>query len=276
MILHFNTFDLLSYRLPKNAKIYEVLPFFKHLTTYYTTDGIEIQQKHLVRDLGVNISDDYSWKVQINTTIDAAQLMASWVLGVFEDRSRPVMMSLYNSLIRSKIEFCCALWNPAKIDPIQRIEAIQREFTRRIQGMSKLTYWQRLETLQILSLQRRRERYMIIHMWKIINGISPNDISIRTKIHSRLGIKIEIPPLNKKATRTALTAYENSFAIHGAKLWNILPPEVNQKMTLMPFKTALGKFMETIPDQPPTVGYSTVNSNSMIDWYYQRGGPQVV
>ena len=105
--------------------------------------------------------------------------------------------------------------------------------------------------------------------------MSPNDIQIKMKAHPRLGIKLKIPPINKKATQAATTVYENSFAVKAAHLWNLLPPEVNSKTTLIPFKTALGKFMENIPDQPPIVGYATANKNSMTDWCNnQRGGPQ--
>ena len=116
---------------------------------------------------------------------------------------------------------------------------------------------------------------MIIHIWKIVNNISPNDIQIKMKAHPRLGIKLEIPPINKRATQAATTVYENSFAVKAAQLWNLLPPEVNSKTTLISFKKALGKFMETIPDQPPTVGCATAKKNSMTDWCNsQRGAPQ--
>ena len=54
-----------------------------------------------------------------------------------------------------------------KVDNSQKVEDIQRNFTRRFAGLQNLNYWQRLSKLKLLSLQRRRERYMIIHVWKI-------------------------------------------------------------------------------------------------------------
>jgi hypothetical protein len=65
---------------------------------------------------------------------------ASWVLGVFKDRSKPVMLQLYKSLIRSRVEYCCPLCNPVKVTDIQTIEDVQRNFTRRITGTGDLDY----------------------------------------------------------------------------------------------------------------------------------------
>ena len=40
--------------------------------------------------------------------------------------------------------------------------------------MQSLEYSERLVSLKLYSLQRRRERYCIIYVWKIIEGLVPN------------------------------------------------------------------------------------------------------
>ena len=140
--------------------------------------------------------------------------------------------------------------------------------------MSELTYWERLKQLDLQSLQRRRERYTIIHVWKLINNICPNDIKMEFKEHPRLGIRAVIPTLNTQATKAASTLYDNSFAVKAAKLWNILPKHITCNNQLDSFKASLGKFLKSVPDNPPVTGYSTVNSNSILDWHNQKGGLQ--
>ena len=184
------------------------------------------------------------------------------------------MLQLYKSLIRSRVEYSCPLWDPSMIHDIQTIESIQREFTRRISGMSELSYWERLKQLDLQSLQRRRERYTIIHVWKLINNICPNDINMEFKKHPRLGIRAVIPTLNTQATKAASTLYDNSFAVKAAKLWNILPKHITCNNQLDSFKASLGTFLKSVPDNPPVTGYSTVNSNSILDWHNQKGGLQ--
>ena len=104
MELHEKKFESLSYRLPANIKRGEQLPLQNDLTTYTTPSGIEIERKDLVRDLGVSLTDNFIWTPHINKMVASARKVASWVLSVFRDRSKVVMLQLYKSLIRSKLE----------------------------------------------------------------------------------------------------------------------------------------------------------------------------
>ena len=173
-------------------------------------------------------------------------------------------------MVRSKLEYCCPVWNPVKVGDIQALENVQRNFTRKIIGLQNLDYWERLQKLKILSLQRRRERYCIIHIWKILQDHAPNDIGIKFQTHDRRGVKITLPPLNTKVQASVRTDYENSFKINASRLWNLLPQEVNTVTTLDPFKVALGKFLEQIPDTPPVPGYTSANRNSLLNWSAER------
>ena len=272
MELHEKKFEYLSYRTPSNKTINEALPFQLNITNYTTPSGVEVARKHLVRDLGVYLSDDFSWTPHINKMVDSARKVASWALGVFKTRSKDVMLQLYKSLIRSKLEYCCPLWNPSLVKDIQAIEDVQRFFTIRISGMSHLSYWDRLIALNLRSLQRRRERYTIIHTWKIIQGIAPNDIAMEFTENKRQGIQVTIPSLNKPSSAKAKTCYDNSFHVKAAKLWNILPKETKTFDSLDNFKTSLSTFLKSIPDRPPVTGYTTAHHNSLLDWCYQSGG----
>ena len=181
------------------------------VTNYTTPSGTTLDRSPLVRDLGVNMSEELSWTPHINIMVDKARQISSWVLGVFKDRSKLVMLQLYKSLIRSRVEYCCPLWNPTKIADVKSIESVQRQFTRRIRGLKDTNYWDRLRELKLSSLQRRRERYMIIHVWKILQDISPNDISMVFKESPRLGQRVVIPPLAKQASALAKSCYDNSL-----------------------------------------------------------------
>ena len=125
-----------------------------------------------------------------------------------------------------------------------------------------------------MSLQRRRERFSIIHVWKILNEISPNDLQLEFTTSARNGIKVKLPSIDRAALQSARTLYEHSFAINAAKLWNILPKEVSESVKLDPFKVKLGAFLDSFPDTPLSTGYVTANNNSLLEWHVSRlGGP---
>ena len=239
---------------------------------YVTSEGHSIEPKETVRDLGVLISSTRSWSSHIEETVQSARKIASWVLGVFRDRSPTVMMTLFKSMVRSKLEYCCPVWNPSKVQDIQALENVQRNFTRRVSGCQNLDYWARLKRLNILSLQRRRERYCIIHVWKILNDLAPNDIGLQFNHHIRLGTKVVIPQMNNKVQVSVRTDYDNSFKIKAGKLWNLLPSTINTITSLDLFKGALGKLLKGVPDTPPIPGYTYVNRNSLLEWKNEKGG----
>ena len=171
-----------------------------------------------------------------------------------------------------RLEYCCPVWNPSNTADIQKLEDVQRHFTSKIAGLRELSYWDRLKQLRLQSLQRRRERYCIIHVWKIYNNIAPNDINMQFNLNQRLGIKASIPNLQRGVPLSTQTRYDNSFGVKAARLWNTLPAHINTIPELERFKSTLGEFMSRIPDMPPCTGYTTANSNSILDWMQSREG----
>ena len=264
MELHEKKLESLSYRLPANIKRGEQLPFQNDLTTYITPSCIEIEKKGLVRDLGVSQTDNFTWTPHINKMVASARKVASWVLGVFRDRSKVVMLQLYKSLIRSKLEYCSPLWNPSIVRDIETIEYVQRFFTNQIPGMSDLSYWDRVTALKLQSLQRRRERYIIIHTWKTITGYVPNDLDMQLVESRRFRLQASVPSLKTSASSKAKACYDKSFHVKAAQLWNILPATTKDFDYLDKFKISLSTFLRRFPDKP--LSLATLQPTIIIYW----------
>ena len=96
------------------------------------------------------------------------------MLRVFQSRQCSLMLTLLKSLVIPLLEYCCQLWNPWQANDIQASEAIQRTFTYKITEVQHLNYWERLHELKLYSLQRRREHYIIIYIWKITQHMVKN------------------------------------------------------------------------------------------------------
>ena len=128
------------------------------------------------------------------------------------------MLTLWKSIVIPRLEYCCQVWNPQSVGDIQSLEMIQRSFTRKITGTKDLTYWETLKHLKLYSLQRRRERYIIIYTWKMIENIVPNinnDTSmISTYNQNRKGRLCKIPAVLPSIvpTRYCTLTYNNSIS----------------------------------------------------------------
>lgn len=184
MKLHEQKFELLNHLHNSKSSLAE-LPFVAETLRYKVSNEVTLDPVEHVRDLGVQVSKDLSWSRHIGNMVTKARSTLSWFFSVFKTRDREVMTTLYKSLVRSTLEYCCPLWIPSKVTEIQLIEGVQRTFTSRISGLQHLNYWERLAKLKLMSLQRRRERYVILTMWKIFHKITPNCCDIQFKTSSR-------------------------------------------------------------------------------------------
>ena len=98
--------------------------------------------------------------------------LCGWILRTFSTRESTVMMTLFKSLVLSRLDYGSQLCPPTKIHQIIMIEKIQKAFTKHINGFSSFSYQE--SNLKCCSLQRKRERYIIISVWKILENLVPN------------------------------------------------------------------------------------------------------
>ncbi|KAL5271503.1 hypothetical protein ACHWQZ_G001943 [Mnemiopsis leidyi] len=167
MKLHEQKFELLNH-LHNRKNFTSELPFYVETLLYKVSGEVTLYPVEHVRDLGVVVSSDLSWSRHISNMVTKARSTLSWVFSVFKTRDRTVMITLYKSLVRSLLEYCCPLWDPTRATEMQMLEGVQRTFTSCIGGLNDMNYWERLVHLRLMSLQRRRERYAILMMWKIL------------------------------------------------------------------------------------------------------------
>ena len=121
-----------------------------------------------------------------------------------------------------------------------------------------------------MSLQRRRERYIILQMWKILHQINPNDVGIVFRPESRLGIQAIVPSLNRSSTAANQSIYDRSFAVVGPKLWNVLPKFLTSINDSAEFKNSLTSYLAVLVDEPPVFGYTRRHNNTLLEVTHLR------
>ena len=263
-----------------NAEKFELLRYGSnsefHKFDYKSNSGSAIEDKEHVKDLGVTLSRDGTFKQHIKNTVATAKSQCSWILRTFQTRERRPMLLLWKSLVQCKLDYCSQLWSPAEKGDIQAVEMVQRSFLRKIPSLQSLNYWEQLNELQMYSQERRRERYAIIYIWKILENKVPNlydsdgIVKVKSKWHTRRGRECIIPSVNQSAKRSVLALRYASLPIKGQRLFNEMPPNIRNisGCSVDSFKYHLDKFLKTVPDEPQVQGYTAqrrCDSNSLID-----------
>ena len=256
-------------------------------------EGKPIQSKQHVKDLGVYMSADCTFDYHINNIIKGGQKMSAWALRTFRTRATIPMLILLKSLVISKMEYASILWSPTDIGNIRNLENVQRRFTSKFGIFRKLNpttgyvecyvdYWERLKRLKIYSLERRRERYMILYMYKIFIGLAP-DLGFLSDFTMRGGAKY-FAKYNHHASSNVKSLRFSSFFTQGPRLFNLLPVNLRtpiptptrkeQDKRMKWFKRRLDKWLELIPDEPNTeelTPYRAADSNSVVGQMRSHG-----
>ena len=152
-----------------NSKKFSYVCFSSNVSAYKSNLCIDpainiIDSSTHVRDLDVSMSSNCMFDFHISNLYKRCSILAGWILRIFNIRDPQVMLTLYKSLVMSRLEHASQLWAPYSLKHVYLIEKVQRVFTKHISGMGFLSYSKRLEVLILYSLQRRRERYGIIYV----------------------------------------------------------------------------------------------------------------
>ena len=198
----------------------------------------------------------------------SANLKCGWILRTFSTRDRLLMTTLWKSLVQPVLEYSCQLWSPSKPGEIKKLEEIQHCFLKKIAGFSKFNYWQQLILLKHYSLQRRRERYIAMYIWKVLEDLVPN-FGIEEICNKRTGRYCKVPQVKASAPARIKTLRFTSLSINGPRVFNSLPRNVRDisQCTIDTFKRALDGYLQSIPDEPRItrmIPYCLKNSNSII------------
>ena len=126
-----------SCRTPR-SKLLEELPFASVWLEYNAPSGQALLPSETVKDLGLYLSRDLSWSVQVNKAAQSAIKMTNRTLSVFSDRSEDVLMTVLKNLVRSRLEYSYPVWNPTLTGDVKKLELTQRVFTRHIRGCQDL------------------------------------------------------------------------------------------------------------------------------------------
>ena len=192
----------------------------------------------LEKDLGVNIDPKLDFEEHINIQTKKAKRLSGMILRTFDSRTSNILIPIFKSLIRPVLEYGNVVWSPYLRKNINKIEHIQRNYTKNISGMGSIDYESRLKFLKIPSLEYRRVRGDMIEVYKILNNIydpttTQNLLTIdKDKITRGHDFKLKKYPFKTEK-------FKHFFTNRVTNLWNSLPDKVVNASSINTFKNKL-------------------------------------
>ena len=224
-------------KLPLNVNKCSTLHFGKkNLKTKYMLSACPLATKTHERDLGIIVDDRLSFDQQVSLAVGKAKRLVGMMLHSFSSRSNKVILPLFRSLIRPTLEYASTVWNSSSVKHTKQLESVQRYATKRIAGLSVLSYADRLEKLNMCTLSARRLYLDLVEMYKVIhcNTYTQCREQVTFVQTSTRGHKYRIcKPKSKLKMRT------QTFLIRTTNSWNALPADIVNCNSLATFKARL-------------------------------------
>ena len=92
-------------------------------------------------------------------------------------RNKEVVTKLYKVFTRPILESAVVAWYPWERQDINMLEKVQRRATKLVPGIGNMDYEDRLKVCDLTTLERRRERGLMIETYKLLNGFTKMDTS---------------------------------------------------------------------------------------------------
>lgn len=143
-----------------------------------------------MRDLGVQFDKKLSFVEHIDKTILKTSKMLGFVMRECKNFKKPkIKKIMYNSLVRSRLEYCSVVWSPEYKVHIKRIERLQKRFLWHLTFGSNMgnklnSYQKRLKFFGMVSLERRRKMLDLVFLKKLVTGsLNCPDLLSRVLFH---------------------------------------------------------------------------------------------
>ena len=118
------------------------------------------------------IDSNLSFVEHINHIVAKAHARACLIHECFfVCRDTSNLVRAFMTYVRPLLEYYSCVWSPHLKNSIYKVESVQRNFTKRLRGLSNLLYSDRLAALNLPSLELRRLRIDLIWCYKILFGV---------------------------------------------------------------------------------------------------------
>jgi hypothetical protein len=202
--------------------------------------------EHVVneKDLGVIIDAELTFEDHISEKVLKANSIVGQINRSFTYLSPKLFRQLYISFVRPIIEYGQTIWCPRLRKYVNLIENVQRRATKLIDGYKLLTYSERLEKLELPSLEYRRVVSDMVEIYKHLHLYDPATIRDKLIIRTRPNRKHEYQIVPNFSSDGVRGVQSKSFFYRCINTWNNLPRDVVNAKSIQNFKRRLDQAWE--------------------------------
>ena len=197
----------------------------------------KLKSAQSVKDLGITVESNLKFSKQCKEAAGKANRMLGFIKRNFTFKSKDIILPLYNSLVRPHLEYAVQFWSPHHEKDIAKLESVQRRATKLIPSLRNKAYEERLASLKLFSLSKRRLRGKLIECFKILKGFTKVAFDELFLVDNTTRTRGNGHKLKGRQVRTDCMKF--FFTNDIVNEWNKLPSSIVECDTINSFKNKL-------------------------------------
>lgn len=235
MPLNVNKCEVLHIGVTKNLTV-------NNYTMMHNSTNVNIKSTNLEKDLGVWVDSQLKFEEHIMKMVSKANRTVGLIRRSFDFLDAQIFSLLFKGIVRPMLEYGQVVWSPRYAYLTQEIENVQRRATKLIPGFNNIDYEQRLQRLNLPSLENRRLRGDLIEAFKYIRGY----YAVDNKLFELSNVGITRGHQYKvKHHYSRLDVRKHFFTNRVANTWNKLPADIVSADSINTFKNRLDRHWKT-------------------------------
>ena len=181
----------------------------------YSIGPILLKRIYVMKDLGVYFKPNLNFNYHISKITSKSMQMLGFIKRVTRDfKDVKTLHALYNSLVRSRLEFCSQIWNPSARVHSNKLERVQKKYVKYVCYKSNIIYdhFSYEELCLHFNLKTLQSRRYITDL-RFLQKILSNNINCPYLV-SEVGLRVPHRVLRDKPTfsvQSRLNVREDNF-----------------------------------------------------------------
>ena len=190
--------------------------------------------------LGLTLDEGLKWDKHIDKLCKKLS-SAIYSIKLAKFLPRDSLLTLYHSLVESRLRYCCAVWGNCGDTLKTKLQKLQDRAVQIVSGnYMGLEPEKILQELNLLNVQQLIDFHSSIMIWKSKNELAPEYISeMFVPIRSTHHHNTCLAKFGFQNTKKNLHYGTRSFSHYGCQLWNSLPKDVQASRKLNDLKEKL-------------------------------------
>ena len=247
-IIKWNTDNFLLCNPTKTEVMHLTSRFIKNHSPplqFLISGDTTIKPSEQVRDLGVILDKHMNMTLHINDTCKKILLSIKSIGRIRKYVSQESLKKLVHALVLSRLDYSNSLLYRATRSDLDKLQRTMNSAARLITGIKKYEHISdALRNLHWLPIECRIKFNILLTVYKSLNGLAPDYLSAlidvrrpTSSLRSSDKLLLNVPKIN------TVTYGQRAFSYVAATLWNSIPDNIRNSVTVEIFKTRLKTFL---------------------------------